>query len=366
MNIRQLTKDDTGILKGIAILGILMHNFLHWIEPLDCQENEFGFIRSNIDSFFTAFHDKPTEFFNIIMSYFGHFGVQIFIFISGFGLAMSMANKTRGYGRFLLDRLKKLYPLVIIAFVFYFFSTIIMSYRFVSAEEMKSFGYKFLLIHTLVPGEGESICGPWWFFGLITQLYLLFPLVYWLIRKFGAKAFAVICLVSYAIVYTMLYAQILPKNLFIMQNFPGHLPEFALGILFACNNGKKANIIFFFAAIVIFCLGNFFKVFFPLTFLCLTYIMICGYMRITEWTKGKIFGKSFFAFFGSISMVLFATHGEFRWQFVAIAKNHANAGFTILMLLLFLIAAVIIALGANAVYKWMLSLVERRKAEIKE
>ena len=50
----------------------------------------------------------------------------------------------------------------------------------------------------------------------------------------------------------------------------------------------------------------------------------------------------------------------------AIAKNHANAGFTILMLLLFLIAAVIIALGANAIYKWMLNLVERRKAGIKE
>ena len=100
-----------------------------------------------------------------------------------------------------------------------------------------------------------------------------------------------------------------------------------------------------------------------MTFLSLTYVMICGYMKITEWSKEKILGKRFFAFFGSISMVLFATHGIFRWQFVAIAKNHANAGFTIMMLVLFLIAAVIIALGANALYKWSQSLMEKKKME---
>lgn len=364
MNIRQLTKDDTSIIKGIAILCILMHNFLHWIEPLDCQENEFGFIGSNIKSFFSAFADSPSEFFNIIMSYLGHFGVQMFIFISGFGLAMSFASKAKKYGSFVLDRLKKLYPLVAIAFIFYFFSTIIMSYRFVSAEEMKSFGYKFLLIHTLVSGEGESVCGPWWFFGLIIQLYLLFPLIYKLIKRFNIKAFVTICIVSYAIVYASLYTSFLPKNFFMMQNFPGHLPEFSLGVLFACNSGKKVNPLFFFVAIALFCLGNVYKAFFPLTFICITYILVCCHMKITEWCREKFPCKNFLIFFGNISMVLFATHGEFRWQFVAIAKNHGNAGFTILMMLLFLVAAVIIALGANAAYKWLLGLIDRKDTKM--
>ncbi len=366
MTIRNLTKSDTLVLKGIAILSILMHNLLHWTEPLNSKENEFWFIKTNVYSFFQAFSDSPWDFFNIIMSYLGHYGVQMFIFISGFGLALSISNKPKTYGTFILDRLKKIYPLVIIAFVFYFFSTIIMNYRLVTLQEMRSFGYKFLFIHTFIPKEGLSVCGPWWFFGLIMQLYLLFPLIYKLIIRYNIKAFLIICLISYSLIYLEQFSDIFPNDFFILQNFPGHLPEFCLGILFVNNKGKKIHPILFFVALAIFCLGNFYKGFFPLTFLCISYVIICAYTKITEWSKGKIFGKGFFEFFGSLSMVLFATHGEFRWQFAAMALEQNNAGYTTLMLILFLITAVLIALSANVVYKKILALLQSKEKKRSE
>ncbi len=45
MLIKTLDKQDTFLIKGIAILSILLHNFFHWIAPFT-GENEFDFYRN--------------------------------------------------------------------------------------------------------------------------------------------------------------------------------------------------------------------------------------------------------------------------------------------------------------------------------
>ena len=360
MKIRALQKEDTNIIKGIGILCIIIHNLLHWGQPLNGKENEFYFASDNVLCFFNAFAEHPAESLNIIFSYLGHFGVQLFIFISGLGLAMSMIANPRKYGSFIFDRLKKLYPLVIIAFIFYIMFTAIAFYRIINIDELKGFAYKFLFIHTLIPGEGLTLNGPLWFLGLILQLYLLFPLLFKLIGKYKTKAFVCICLISYAIVYACIYTKILPENLSVMQNFPGHLPEFALGILFAYSKDKKVNWIWFVIALAIFCLGNFYKVFYPFTFLCITYIFISIFLFIKKEGKFNFFDK-FLVFFGSLSMTLFATHGCIRWPFVVIAGNYNNAGWTFVVVLIYIVSAIIIALGAKAMYQWMIDVFSKIK-----
>lgn len=80
-----LTKTECSALRGIAILGIVMHNFLHWLRPM-VKENEYQFHQNNVDGIMGVLSrldwDIPLQLF----SFFGHYGVPVFLFLSGYGL----------------------------------------------------------------------------------------------------------------------------------------------------------------------------------------------------------------------------------------------------------------------------------------
>ena len=94
MIIKRYSKQDTSILKGFAIICICLHNFFHYLPPSP-GENEFYFSLNHINNFFSQISETPAEFVNLIFSYLGHYGVQIFIFISGYGLAVSMGKQEK-------------------------------------------------------------------------------------------------------------------------------------------------------------------------------------------------------------------------------------------------------------------------------
>ena len=361
--IASFTKDQTSIIKGIAILMIVFHNFFHWIEPIDSMENEFYFKLDHVKAFLQAFADSPGEFINIIFSYLGHYGVEIFIFISGYGLTKSFLNKEKSWGRFMIDRLKKLYPLLFIGLVVYILSKITMTYAAPTPAEWKSMIYKLLFIHLFIPGETMMLCGPWWFFGLIIQLYIFFPLLYKLISKYGFKAFALISIVSYLFVYYALNNWHLTGGLTVMQHCVAHFPEFCLGIYL----GKKENICVsiwaFLIALTIFVLGNFYEAFFPLTFLSVTYVLIYIFVKVISWNPKPTVIRRIMVYIGSISMMIFITHGMFRWQFVCLAKHYHNPGITIIFALAYFLEIFLLSLSAKVVYDWIQGFLKKTKPE---
>ncbi len=314
------TKRDTSIIKGFGILCIVLHNYFHW-RPPSPGENEFDFLSERVTAFFTLLGEHPNEFINLIFSYLGHYGVQLFIFISGFGLAISMINRPRTWESFIVTRLKRLYPLLLVGILFFILSYMEIFAKPIGFYEKKELVYKLLLIHTLVPDSGLSVCGPWWFFGLVFQLYLLFPYLNRLIGKWGWKAFAVICVVSYAMIF-LLRSVCLQHNVNIMMNAPGHLPEFCLGILLAYSKDKKINALWLILALAVFSLGNLYEVFYPFTFLSLTVVAVFAYQGLKSIPVKKTFLSCPLAYFGGISMALFATHAVFREQIHRISWNY--------------------------------------------
>ncbi|MCQ2318862.1 MAG: acyltransferase [Bacteroidales bacterium] len=354
------SKEHTSIIKGVAILLILFHNFFHWIAPMNSMENEFCLNANYIHEFFKSFADSPLEFVNILFSYLGHYGVEIFIFISGFGLAKSFGENQKSWDSFMLARVKKLYPLLLISLLTFFFTRISIYYALPTKEELTSMLYKLLFIHTFIPGESMTLDGPLWFFGLIIQLYIFFPLLFKLINKHGLKAFVFISAISYLIVYLVLNLIKMPDELYIMQHCFGHFPEFCLGILMARNDTVSGNLWFFITALVTFVLGNFYSAFFPLTNLSVTYIFFCIFIAaFRRKSKPNIFGKGL-VHIGNISMLLFATHGMFRWQFVCLAKNYDHPLVTIVFALLFFMEAVFVALAAKPIYSWMVAKLNKK------
>lgn len=361
MTIKSYSKQDTSIIKGFAILCICLHNFLHWIPPYT-GENEFYFSSNCINNFFEKIASQPSELVNILFTYLGHYGVQIFIFISGFGLTLSMLKHHKTWLHFIVDRLKKLYPLLITAILFYILFTIFIYSKFPSEMQFKELGYKLLFIHTLLPYQGLSINGPWWFFGLIFQFYLVFPILFYLIKKYNVKAFLIICLCSYAWSFASLYYLPNVFEVYYFQNFPAHLPEFCFGILLALNKDKKLNNIFFFIALALFCLGNYYQIFFPFTFLAITIISVFTYQCLKNIQINKTLLRKFLIFFGNISMTLFAVHGFLRNPFVKLSDTILNTPLGHLTTaILFLIAAVIISLAANHVYNFFVALFDKIK-----
>ncbi len=361
--IAPFTKEQVAIIKGVAILLILFHNFFHWVPPIDSTENEFYFKTEHIYIFLQAFVDSPWEFINILFSYLGHFGVQIFIFISGYGLAKSFQGKEKAWGRFMVDRLKKIYPLLIIGLVVYILSKITMTYQIPTKEEYLSMVYKLLFIHVFIPGETMSLCGPWWFFGFIIQLYIFFPLLYKLIKKHGFKAFVIISTISYFIVYYVYFNIKFEGGVSIMGQCLAHFPEFCLGIYLAEKKHLDTNPWALLLALTVFVSGNFHEAFFPLTFLSMTYIFIYVFIKVTSWNPKPNTMRRIMIYIGNISMFIFVVHGMFRWQFVCLSKNFHSPIITVLFALLFFLEVFLISLSAKVVCDWVQRLLYKTKPE---
>jgi len=309
-----ITKRDTSIIKGFAILCIVFHNYFHWLSPSP-GENEFDFTPVRIGNLFQMLGDHPGEFVNILFSYFGHYGVQLFILVSGFGLALSMMNHPRTWESFVVTRLKKLYPLLLVGVLFYFFGKILVDGKVFSTYEKTELGYKLLFIHTLIPNSGLSLNGPWWFFGLIFQLYLLFPLLFRAMQRWGWKTFWVVCVLSYGLIFLFRDGLNLYHGSIVMQNAPGHLPEFCLGMMLAIKRDKRIHWIWSLVALALFVWGQFTPGIYPFTFLALSVMAVVVIEALRSWQPSSRLYRALLSvlnYFGTVSMTLFAVHGFFR------------------------------------------------------
>ena len=113
-----LTKRQCDVLRGIAIMGIFLHNFCHWLHG-GHHENEYLFFKEHSmrmwDYWNNVFSGNFDGFeFIQFFSFFGHYGVPLFLFLSGFGLVMKYERegvakkaKIRGEVSFIRKKVKK-------------------------------------------------------------------------------------------------------------------------------------------------------------------------------------------------------------------------------------------------------------------
>ena len=99
LQISSFSREQTEILKGIGILLIVLHNFYHNLTPLIGQ-NEFVFHSKTITLFLQTIVYNPQDILRAIFSYFGHYGVQIFIFFSAYGLTKKYYEKNIKFNHF--------------------------------------------------------------------------------------------------------------------------------------------------------------------------------------------------------------------------------------------------------------------------
>ena len=178
-----LSKNQCNALRGIAIIGIFLHNFCHWLSPkVVIIENEYNFSISlsqrmweyltggNIDMYF------PVQFF----SFFGHYGVPIFLFLSGFGLVLKYEgpnSEKSSATQFIVYQWKKLFRLMLLGLVVGLFSHAVYN-AFYQEDWLKHLIAQLLLvINMLRKPELNIMPGPYWFFGLMLEVYVIYRLI---------------------------------------------------------------------------------------------------------------------------------------------------------------------------------------------
>ena len=82
-----LSRENSKIMRGIAILSIMLHNLLH--NPVFglSKENEMSYNQNLSDSFLNVLASGDTHIVAELISFLGWVGVPVFVFLTGYGLA---------------------------------------------------------------------------------------------------------------------------------------------------------------------------------------------------------------------------------------------------------------------------------------
>jgi hypothetical protein len=309
----QLDKKDTTILKALAIAAIVFHNFFHI--AIKVHENEFDFSPDRFGVFRqTVVH--PSLAIQALFAFYGHFGVQIFIFLSAYGLAKTHWYDDSSWLSFMSSRVKKLYPMITLAVLFW---TVLAAMHVGASSLLRDAGPGILLtlagVSNIVPGLGIPTVGPWWFIPFIMQAYALWPFLRKLTQKFGWPALVVVCIVCFCITYAL--NPVLAHWSVNLSLTPiGRMRVFCLGII-AARYPIRINSLFAIPAFAILVVGSKYENFSYLASLSSVFaaLWIYGRMR-TFLRKSHALQK-----IGEYSLAIFLLNGIVRVPFVYFAHT---------------------------------------------
>ncbi|HEY4273653.1 MAG TPA: acyltransferase [Candidatus Udaeobacter sp.] len=165
----------------------------------------------------------------------GFHAVGVFIILSGWTLMQSTARRTEAggirWGVWYWARFLRLYPMYWVAHLVYLVSPCVAALEPVDDRIILSLlGLRFIDIEM----NFMYLNAAWWYFSMLIQFYLIFPLLFWTARRTGPWLFLLIgCGAGFFARYVLLV--LWPQNgLWVLGGFAiCRLPEFALGMSLA-------------------------------------------------------------------------------------------------------------------------------------
>ena len=236
-----LSRTESSALRGIAILGIILHNYCHFL-GFAVKENEYKFDAGRPMQFLDKLFSLDSDLFIHFFSFLGHYGVPIFLFISGYGLVKKYEAQPQPKGEahtqplpkggaFIKKHFLKLFRLMIIGYLLF-----IGVYLFRHSDGAQVYSWDHVLtqltmtINFLYFDPDHIIKpGPYWFFGLMLQLYALYILV---IHRWRSK-WLLLALALGSVVLEACFAESQDWLNYIRYNFIGGLLPFCMGVWMA-------------------------------------------------------------------------------------------------------------------------------------
>ena len=361
MNQSVLSRPACNALRGLAIIGIFLHNYCHWLGPI-VKENEYQYFEHNVDWLWQVWQHPDLNLPIHLLSFFGHYGVPVFLFLSAYGLVMkyeakphlatssqlfSIAGKSlanwRDALRFIRYHYLKLFKMMIVGFAAFTMLDFITpgAHHYDAIDIVAMLG----MFNNVLPDPDRIIWpGPYWFFGLMLQLYIVYRLFIYR-RHWGY----VVTLMAICIAIQLVLGFDNPESEAMNRyryNFMGGMLPFGLGILYA-RFGDKILMTFHSPVVngfgICFCLSLIFSLsgsmigwtFVPF-FICLLCVLVTELLEQAHWLSGVY---KVLTWMGSISAALFIIHPVARKIFIPISRRgDIYAG-----LLLYIIASICLA-----------------------
>lgn len=159
----------------------------------------------------------------------GFHAVGVFLLLSGFGLTFTLAGPpSSGWAPWYWRRCLRLFPMYWVAHLIYLISPLAarpepIDYRFL----LSALGDRVYPIYSIFYYANPA----WWYFGLLLQLYLIFPVLFRLLQRLGTTRFLVLC-VGFTIATRYVIVNVIPLPAAYVQGaFCGaRLWEFAAGM----------------------------------------------------------------------------------------------------------------------------------------
>src|SRR6266850_2653057 len=173
----------------------------------------------------------------------GFHAVGVFIILSGWTLMQSTMRRAESGGipwsAWYRARFLRLYPMYWVAYLVYLLSPFVARLEPVDDRIILSLlGLRFIDIQM----NFMYLNAAWWYFSMLIQFYLIFPLLFWAARKFGVWIFFLIaCALGFFVRYLML--DVYPVHgLWTLGGFAVcRLPEFALGMALGASHTRSTS-----------------------------------------------------------------------------------------------------------------------------
>lgn len=341
-----LSRDNSWIIRGVAILFIMLHNFLHLKLWGFTGENEMSFSLENASGFFNAI----TNGSNVIgefLSHLGWIGVPIFVFLTGYGVALASSVKSVAYVK---RNYSKLLALMLPAVLFF------AGMDFLKGDIWPGLGKRFSYLTMLVNFAYPFLsCNPgvYWYFGLTFQFYLLWAFFG---KRMNGKNMLIWSIVLLGILFG-LSAYETPNALSIFRHcFTGWFPVFAIGVWMGLRKNQedlKPKSVWVELLLLVALLGLILLmsrwlvtwIFVPI--LALAWFVVIGLLLM----RTRYLSEAF-RWIGKYSACIFVCHPIAR----TIVLNAVNPRFPNLManVIIYVALTIVIALLYDRIYQWLL------------
>ena len=345
-----MTIKDTTLLKGIGILLIITHNYMHWL-PECVPENEYTFSVERIDQLCAYLAQGGPHVLLNILSHFGHYGVAIFLFLSGYGMVKKYESgkPVPSFLKFTSYNFLKFWKLMILAYVLFFVADFYYhNYSVCSRWNVIDVLCNFSYIVNLLPNPDKNVYpGPYWYFSLTLQLYFFY---YLLIMRTGRRVLSISIVTSILLQAVAMFYIDAPGQhdaiQYLRYNFVGSLLPFCMGVWMArypipFNRWMAVPA----AGITVLCCFN------ALSWLAAPFFVVVMAVCFIKFVHPK--GISVLAWLGALSSYVFVIHPSIRLFTIGWGKS----GSPYLAALTYMAVTLVLAIG----YKWLLSKVSKKK-----
>src|ERR1043166_7970501 len=224
------------IAKGLAILFVVYFHFFRTVfEHYQLPPSDWsGFATATMSILRSAWWE---------VSGLGFHAVGAFIILSGWTLMQSTMARAEsgniGWGKWYVSRFTRLYPMYWVAHLVYLVSPFVARLEPVDDRiNLSLLGVRFIDIQM----NFMYLNAAWWYFSMLIQFYVIFPLLFWTARRVGPLWFLLIgCATGFFARYVLLV--LWPQHgLWVLGGFAVcRLPEFALGISLAMWHTQSAG-----------------------------------------------------------------------------------------------------------------------------